>query len=128
MSDYSDAAAVQMRRAEDQYLREPDEVTAEGGHTADLQFLAWSVECEVWRLMAVTDFAKSVEDVHYSGCGEVTSIMALDPAGGPCRKGAVMVAGKTETDGDDYMHTRWEIRGDSGEVFGAFTTRIDGRS
>lgn len=89
MSQYSDAQAVQMSRAEEGSLLEPDEFTAE--------------EQEPVRGDAATS----------------------QPVLRPVR---LVQIGATETDSDDYMHTSYELRAESGEVLGAFTTRIDGRS
>lgn len=128
MSQYSDAQAVQMSRAEEGYLREPDEVTDEEGPKPDPQYLAYDPEMGVWRLMTIAQLSADVESAHYCGTAPVQGIVALDPDGAADLRPIHLVAGPTTTDEDDYMHTRYELRGEAGELFGAFTTRIDGRS
>lgn len=136
MSQYSDAQAAQMSRAEEGYLREPDEVTDEEQEPPDHQFLGWDAEIGVWRLMSIGQISQDSQDAHYSGYGPVEHLMVLsEPVRGDAatnqpivRSVKLVQVGATETDSDDYMHTSYELRGEAGELFGAFTTRIDGRS
>jgi hypothetical protein len=120
--------AAQMSRAEADHLREPDDLTADEEPKPDPQFLAWDPEMGVWRLMTIAQLSGDVQNAHYCGTFPVTGIVALDPDGSADQVAVHLQAGPTTTDDDCYMHTRYEVRGEGGELFGVFTTRIDGRS
>ena len=130
MSQYSDAQALQMRHAEEQYLREPDDMTVEEADNRPdgRQYLVWDSEIDEWRVYTLADMAKDMETAHYSGYGPVARMLALPTSGEGLPVDVTRSGVRTTTDGNDYMHTRYELRDDKGAVLGEFTTHIDGRS